>query len=123
MENVTRASTLAEEDEQDSKEAVLQRYFLQEWQQVKSILHSILSNGRVTDLSSVRKIRSIVSLSFISLYFEFISVMFVFCWLGNVLLCLQDLIVGQVFDKLLEWEIKLRDPSVPNLIQKREFKI
>ncbi|WOG95485.1 hypothetical protein DCAR_0414804 [Daucus carota subsp. sativus] len=60
MENVTRASTLAEEDEQDSKEAVLQRYFLQEWQQVKSILHSILSNGRVTDLSSVRKIRSIM---------------------------------------------------------------
>lgn len=71
MENVTRASTLAEEDEQDSKEAVLQRYFLQEWQQVKSILHSILSNGRVTDLSSVRKIRSIVSLSFISLNFQF----------------------------------------------------
>lgn len=51
-----------EEDEQDSKEAVLQRYFLQEWEQVKSILHTILSDRRVIDLSSVRKIRSIVSL-------------------------------------------------------------
>lgn len=48
-------------DEQDSKEAVLQRYFVQEWEQVKSILHTIISNGRVVDLSSVGKIRSIVS--------------------------------------------------------------
>ncbi|KAK1394025.1 Tubulin-folding cofactor D [Heracleum sosnowskyi] len=54
------APIVTEEDEQDSKEAVLQRYFLVEWKQVKSILHTIISNGRVTDLSSVRKIRSIM---------------------------------------------------------------
>ncbi|XP_071718069.1 tubulin-folding cofactor D [Rutidosis leptorrhynchoides] len=49
-----------EDDEHDSKELVLQRYFLQEWKLVKSILNDIVSNGRVVDLSSVRKIRSIM---------------------------------------------------------------
>ncbi|XP_076886463.1 tubulin-folding cofactor D-like [Bidens hawaiensis] len=49
-----------EDDEHDSKEVVLQRYFLQEWKLVKSILDDIVSNGQVTDLSSVRKIRSIM---------------------------------------------------------------
>ncbi|CAM8901801.1 unnamed protein product [Rhodiola kirilowii] len=49
-----------EDDEHDSKERVLQRYFLLEWKQVKSILNDIVSNGRATDPSSVRKIQSIM---------------------------------------------------------------
>ncbi|PWA61400.1 ARM repeat superfamily protein [Artemisia annua] len=48
-----------EDEEHDSKELVLQRYFLQEWKLVKSILNDIVSNGRVVDLSNVHKIRSI----------------------------------------------------------------
>lgn len=72
VENKAKPSIAVEEmeedDEHDSKEVVLQRYFLQEWKLVKSILHDIVSNGRVVDLSSVRKICSIVrfnhSLSF-----------------------------------------------------------
>ncbi|KAK9056251.1 hypothetical protein SSX86_027347 [Deinandra increscens subsp. villosa] len=51
---------MEEDDEHDSKEVVLQRYFLLEWKLVKSILDDIVSNGRVVDLSSVRKIRSIM---------------------------------------------------------------
>ncbi|KAL6981772.1 hypothetical protein U1Q18_023393 [Sarracenia purpurea var. burkii] len=49
-----------DDDEHDSKERVLQRYFLQEWKQLKSFVDDIISNGRASDLSSVHKIRSIV---------------------------------------------------------------
>ncbi|PNY04717.1 tubulin-specific chaperone D-like protein, partial [Trifolium pratense] len=49
-----------EDDEFDSKERVLQKYFLQEWNLVKSFLNDTVSNSRVTDSSSVRKIRSIM---------------------------------------------------------------
>lgn len=49
-----------EEDELDSKESVLQKYFLQEWNIVKSLLDDIVSNARVSDSSSVHRIRSIV---------------------------------------------------------------
>ncbi|CAH2063338.1 unnamed protein product [Thlaspi arvense] len=49
-----------EDDEHDSKERVLQRYFLQEWKLVKSLLDDIVSNGRVVDPSSVQKIQSIM---------------------------------------------------------------
>ncbi|GAU17999.1 hypothetical protein TSUD_51090 [Trifolium subterraneum] len=49
-----------EDDEFDSKERVLQKYFLQEWNLVKSFLNDTVSNARVTDPSSVRKIRSIM---------------------------------------------------------------
>lgn len=49
-----------EDDEHDSKERVLQRYFLQEWKLVKSILDDIVSKGCVSDPSSVHKIRSIM---------------------------------------------------------------
>ncbi|KAL4281346.1 hypothetical protein GQ457_03G024830 [Hibiscus cannabinus] len=49
-----------EDDEHDSKERVLQRYFLQEWKLVKSLLDDIVSIGRVSDPSSVHKIRSIM---------------------------------------------------------------
>lgn len=49
-----------EEDEHDSKERVLQKYFLQEWKLVKSLINDIVSNARVSDPSSVHKIRSIV---------------------------------------------------------------
>ena len=53
-----------EDDELESKESVLQKYFLQEWNIVKSLLDDIVSNSRVSDPSSVHRIRSIV-LSFI----------------------------------------------------------
>lgn len=57
-----------DDDEHDSKERVLQRYFLHEWKLVKSLLDDIVSSGRVSDLSSVHKIRTIVtSLSLSSL--------------------------------------------------------
>ncbi|KAL6560374.1 hypothetical protein OROGR_003933 [Orobanche gracilis] len=49
-----------EDDEHDSKERVLQRYFLQEWMLVKSLLDGIVSARRVSDLSAVLKIRSIM---------------------------------------------------------------
>ncbi|ESQ44003.1 hypothetical protein EUTSA_v10005754mg [Eutrema salsugineum] len=49
-----------EDDEHDSKERVLLRYFLQEWKLVKSLLDDIVSNGRVVDPSSVQKIQSIM---------------------------------------------------------------
>lgn len=49
-----------EDDALDSKERVLQKYFLLEWKLVKSLLDDIVSNGRVSDPSSVYKIRSIV---------------------------------------------------------------
>lgn len=52
-----------EDDEHDSKELVLQKYFLLEWKLVKSLLDDIVSNGRVSDPSSVHTIRSIVLLS------------------------------------------------------------
>lgn len=48
------------DDEYESKETVLQRYFLQEWKLVKSLLDGIVSARRVSDLSAVHKIRSIV---------------------------------------------------------------
>ncbi|OMO78559.1 Armadillo-like helical [Corchorus capsularis] len=54
------ASNEEEDDEHDSKELVLQRYFLQEWKLVKSLLDDIVSNGRVLDPSSVHRIRSIL---------------------------------------------------------------
>ena len=50
-----------EDDEHGSKERVLQKYFLMEWELVKSLLNDIVSHGRVSDPSSVYKIRSIVS--------------------------------------------------------------
>lgn len=49
-----------EDDVHDSKELVLQKYFLLEWKLVKSLLNDIVSNGRVSDPSSVHTIRSIL---------------------------------------------------------------
>ncbi|PIN05322.1 Beta-tubulin folding cofactor D [Handroanthus impetiginosus] len=49
-----------EDDEHESKERVLQRYFLQEWKLVKSLLDDIVSARCVSDLSAVHKIRSIM---------------------------------------------------------------
>lgn len=63
------------DDEHDSKESVVQRYFLQEWKRVKSLLDDIISNGRVSDISSVHKIRSIV----LSLYLSIISFLCLNC--------------------------------------------
>ncbi|XP_058084985.1 tubulin-folding cofactor D [Magnolia sinica] len=49
-----------EDDEHGCKERVLLKYFLLEWEIVKSLLDGIISSGRVTDLSTVGKIRSII---------------------------------------------------------------
>ncbi|KAL1295820.1 hypothetical protein HN51_056648 [Arachis hypogaea] len=49
-----------DEDEFDSKERVLHKYFLQEWKLLKSLLDDTVSNGRVSDPSSVHKFRSII---------------------------------------------------------------
>ncbi|XP_020211483.1 tubulin-folding cofactor D isoform X2 [Cajanus cajan] len=49
-----------EDDELDSKESVLHKYFLQEWNTVKSLLDDIVSKARVSDPSSVHRIRSIL---------------------------------------------------------------
>lgn len=49
-----------EDDEHGSKEKVLQKYFLLEWDLVKSLLDDIVSRGLVSDPSVAHKIRSIV---------------------------------------------------------------
>ncbi|XP_042435932.1 tubulin-folding cofactor D-like isoform X2 [Zingiber officinale] len=49
-----------EDDEHDSKEVVILRYFLQEWGLVKSILDRIVDNGGISSPADVHKIRSIV---------------------------------------------------------------
>ncbi|XP_024023111.1 tubulin-folding cofactor D isoform X2 [Morus notabilis] len=49
-----------EDDEHGSKEKVLEKYFLQEWVLVKSLLNDIVSHGRVSDPSIPHKIRSIM---------------------------------------------------------------
>ncbi|KAL5728185.1 hypothetical protein ACHQM5_001298 [Ranunculus cassubicifolius] len=48
------------DDEYDSKERVLQKYFLREWNLVKSLLDNIVSNGRVVNPNAVYKIRAIL---------------------------------------------------------------
>ncbi|PON37698.1 Coatomer beta subunit [Trema orientale] len=49
-----------EDDERGSKEKVVEKYFLQEWEFVKSLLNRIVSDGRVSDPSIPHKIRSIM---------------------------------------------------------------
>ncbi|KAF4384712.1 hypothetical protein F8388_004019 [Cannabis sativa] len=49
-----------EDDEHGSKERVVQKYFLLEWELVKSLLNGIVSEGRVSDPSIPHKIRSIM---------------------------------------------------------------
>lgn len=56
------AAAALEDDEHDSKENVLLRCFLQEWQLLKRLLNQIVSNGGASQPSDVNKIRSIVSL-------------------------------------------------------------
>ncbi|XP_068650366.1 tubulin-folding cofactor D-like [Aristolochia californica] len=51
---------IKDDDELETREQVLQKYFLQEWKLVKSILDDIVANGGITDLSSVGEIRSIM---------------------------------------------------------------
>lgn len=62
-EEVDGLITYDDDDEHESKERVIQKYFLQEWKLVKSILDDIVSNGCVSDISAVHKIRSIVIFS------------------------------------------------------------
>lgn len=56
------AAAALEDDEHDSKESVLLRYFLQEWQLLKSLLDQIVSNDGVSEPSDVNKIRSIIDM-------------------------------------------------------------
>ena len=49
------------DDVHDSKEVVLRRYFLQEWELVSDILRRIVVAGGVTEPADVHRIRSIVS--------------------------------------------------------------
>ncbi|XP_050236631.1 tubulin-folding cofactor D [Mercurialis annua] len=63
MAAVEKQLSLEEDDddyEHGCKERVLQKYFLIEWKIVKSLLDDVVSNGRITDPSSVNKIRSIL---------------------------------------------------------------
>lgn len=97
MENNENNSLLSslqvEDDEHESKESVLQRYFLQEWKLVKSLLDDIVLNRGSCDLSSVHKIRSIVRLFFtstarealcFSLCFGTCTSIFLFPWMNFV---------------------------------------
>lgn len=60
IEDVVKQVVSEDDDERDTCHIVLQRYFLQEWKIVKSLLDDIVAAGRVSDFSSVRKIRSIL---------------------------------------------------------------
>uniref|UniRef100_A0A0E0EZR5 Uncharacterized protein n=1 Tax=Oryza meridionalis TaxID=40149 RepID=A0A0E0EZR5_9ORYZ len=53
------ASTVGD-DEHDSKEVVLRRYFLQEWEIVSDILRRIIDAGGVAEPADVQRIRSIM---------------------------------------------------------------
>ena len=66
------------DNEHESKERVIHKYFLQEWKLVKSILDYIVSNERVSGISSVHKIRSIVIFS---------ETLFPFCFKIAYLIC------------------------------------
>ncbi|KAK3153018.1 hypothetical protein QOZ80_2BG0166550 [Eleusine coracana subsp. coracana] len=48
------------DDEHDSKEVVLRRYFLQEWELVSAILRRIVAVGGIVDPGDVNRIRSIM---------------------------------------------------------------
>uniref|UniRef100_A0A1D1Z903 Tubulin-specific chaperone D n=1 Tax=Anthurium amnicola TaxID=1678845 RepID=A0A1D1Z903_9ARAE len=56
----TAAADTRDDDEHGSKERVLLKYFLKEWDLVKSIVDRILANGGVSDPSDAHKIRSIM---------------------------------------------------------------
>ncbi|XP_057533756.1 tubulin-folding cofactor D isoform X1 [Amaranthus tricolor] len=49
-----------EDDEHACKDKILQKYFLQEWNVIKSIIDDIVSIGHVADISSAYKIRTIL---------------------------------------------------------------
>ncbi|KAG8084191.1 hypothetical protein GUJ93_ZPchr0010g7418 [Zizania palustris] len=55
----TAAATVGD-DEQDSKEVVLRRYFLLEWEIVSTILRRIVDAGGVAEPADVQRIRSIM---------------------------------------------------------------
>uniref|UniRef100_J3N3Z0 Uncharacterized protein n=1 Tax=Oryza brachyantha TaxID=4533 RepID=J3N3Z0_ORYBR len=54
------AAAAADDDEHDSKEVVLRRYFLQEWEVVSAILRRIVDAGGVAEPADVQRIRSIM---------------------------------------------------------------
>ncbi|KAL6642849.1 hypothetical protein ACP70R_021030 [Stipagrostis hirtigluma subsp. patula] len=52
--------TAPADDEHDSKELVLRRYFLQEWELVSAILGRIVASGGVAEPADVHRIRSVM---------------------------------------------------------------
>ncbi|KAF0928817.1 hypothetical protein E2562_010685 [Oryza meyeriana var. granulata] len=54
------AAATVGDDEHDSKEVVLRRYFLQEWEIVSAILRRIVDAGGVAEPADVQRIRSIM---------------------------------------------------------------
>jgi 3-oxoacyl-ACP reductase-like protein len=54
------AAATVGDDEHDSKEVVLRRYFIQEWEIVSDILRRIVDAGGVAEPADVQRIRSIV---------------------------------------------------------------
>ncbi|WVZ59552.1 hypothetical protein U9M48_009677 [Paspalum notatum var. saurae] len=52
--------TAVGDDEHDSKDVVLRRYFLQEWELVSAILRRIIASGGVAESADVHRIRSIM---------------------------------------------------------------
>ncbi|KAJ4980759.1 hypothetical protein NE237_031596 [Protea cynaroides] len=58
--DVSLSITNEEDDEHDSKERVLHRYFVQEWKLLKSLLDDIVISGCVSDTSTVNRIRAIL---------------------------------------------------------------
>uniref|UniRef100_A0A0D9XLC9 Uncharacterized protein n=1 Tax=Leersia perrieri TaxID=77586 RepID=A0A0D9XLC9_9ORYZ len=56
----TGAAAAVGDDENDSKEVFLRRYFLQEWETVSAILRRIVDAGGVAEPADVQRIRSIM---------------------------------------------------------------
>lgn len=95
-----------DDDEHDSKERVLQKYFLLEWKLVKSLLDDIVSNGRVSDPSTVHTIRSIVvpSLSHSIYICNYVSICHYICVYGhNYTLLAVEIVVHE-----LPWVFELK---------------
>ncbi|KAG0472611.1 hypothetical protein HPP92_014468 [Vanilla planifolia] len=60
LATLSNSLELEDDDEHDSKERVLARNFLQEWEVFKAILDRSVANGGAADPSEVNKIRSII---------------------------------------------------------------
>lgn len=111
-----------EDDEHDSKERVLQKCFLQEWNLVKSFLNDTVSNSRVSDASSVHQIRSIVYFIFLSSFIEFqFHAVFVHNRFLFIFLLQMDKYQDQ--GQLLEPYLESIIPPLMNIIRSKTIKL